>query len=59
MLAGCTMMKPQHAAAPVPAMTGATALGSVRGRAPDIHCAKVATRASSACHAHAINRGDA
>src|SRR5712672_490842 len=39
-----------HAAAPVPAMTGATALGSVRGRAPAIHCAKLATRASCPMH---------
>src|ERR1700751_229486 len=35
-----------HAAAPVPATTGATALGSVRGRAPEIHCAKLATKTS-------------
>src|ERR1700752_458534 len=35
-----------HAAAPVPATTGATALGSVRGRAPETHCAKLATRGS-------------
>src|ERR1700730_4030215 len=39
-----------HAAAPVPAMTGATALGNVRGRAPEIHCAKLATRASCPMH---------
>ena len=31
-----------QAAAPVPATTGATALGRVRGRAPSIHCATVA-----------------
>src|ERR1700744_3316905 len=35
-----------HAAAPVPATTGATALGSVRGRAPEIHCPKLATKTS-------------
>src|ERR1700745_3473850 len=39
-----------HAAAPVPATTGATALGSVRGRAPDIPCAKLATQASCLMH---------
>jgi len=39
--AGCA-----HPAAPVPAMTGATALGSVRGRAPETHCAKLATEAN-------------
>src|SRR5215475_15553909 len=39
-----------QAAAPVPATTGATALGSVRGRAPEIHCAKLATRASCPMH---------
>src|ERR1700722_3465734 len=39
-----------HAAGPVPAMTGAIALGSVRGRAPGIHCAKLATRASCPMH---------
>src|ERR1700730_5346620 len=39
-----------HAAAPVPARTGATALGNVRGRAPEIHCAKLATRASCPMH---------
>src|SRR6516165_8412288 len=38
-----------HAAAPVPAMTGATALGNVRGRAPSIHCAKLATIRIVAC----------
>jgi hypothetical protein len=32
-----------QAAAPVPAITGAMALGSVRGRAPAIHCARLAT----------------
>ena len=32
-----------QAAAPVPAITGAIALGSVRGRAPSTHCAKLAT----------------
>src|SRR4029077_3684603 len=30
-------------APPVPAMTGATAFGNVRGRAPSTHCAKLAT----------------
>src|SRR4051794_2387992 len=35
-----------HAAAPVPAITGDTALGSVRGRAPETHCPKLATTAS-------------
>src|SRR6516165_7535109 len=39
-----------HAAAPVPATTGATAFGSVRGRAPDTHWAKLATRASCPMH---------
>src|ERR1700712_669829 len=39
-----------QAAAPVPATTGATALGSVRGPAPAIHCAKLATRASCPMH---------
>src|SRR5690349_17416388 len=34
-----------QAAPPVPAITGATALGSVRGRAPSTHCAKLATSA--------------
>src|SRR5271167_3850648 len=38
-----------QAAAPVPAITGATAFGSVRGRAPSIHCAKVATSQIVAC----------
>src|SRR6185295_7912279 len=38
-----------QAAAPVPAITGATALGSVRGRAPSIHCAKLATSAIVPC----------
>src|SRR5690606_12711884 len=33
------------AAAPMPASTGAIALGRVRGRAPSIHCATVAMRA--------------
>ena len=32
-----------QAAAPVPAITGAIALGNVRGRAPSTHCAKLAT----------------
>src|SRR6185312_2202261 len=32
-----------HAAPPVPAITGAIALGKVRGRAPSTHCAKLAT----------------
>src|SRR6516164_6254569 len=35
-----------QAAPPVPAITGAMALGRVRGRAPAIHCAKLATRQS-------------
>ena len=35
-----------QAAPPVPAITGAMALGRVRGRAPAIHCAKLATRRS-------------
>src|ERR1700744_5756931 len=35
-----------QAAAPVPAITGAMAFGSVRGRAPAIHCARLATRRS-------------
>src|ERR1700747_1298038 len=39
-----------QAAAPVPATTGATALGRVRGRAPEIHCAKLATSASCPMH---------
>lgn len=39
---------PSHAAAPVPAITGATALGSVRGRAPSTHSAKLATGVSLA-----------
>ena len=33
---------PSQAAAPVPAITGAIALGRVRGRAPSIHCARLA-----------------
>src|ERR1700680_4871395 len=33
----------RQAAAPVPAITGAIALGSVRGRAPSTHWAKLAT----------------
>ena len=37
-----------QAAAPVPAMTGAIALGSVLGRAPSTHCAKLATSVSLA-----------
>src|ERR1700739_2629751 len=35
-----------HAAAPVPATTGATALGNVLGRAPEIHWEKLATEPS-------------
>src|SRR3954463_2103817 len=41
-----------HAAAPVPAITGATALGNVRGRAPSTHCARVATPVIVAWTAH-------
>ena len=37
-----------QAAAPVPAITGAIALGSVRGRAPSTHWAKLATSVSLA-----------
>ena len=37
------------AAAPVPATTGATAFGSVRGRAPSIHCLTLATSPIVAC----------
>lgn len=40
---------PSHAAAPVPAITGAKALGSVRGRAPSTHWVKLATGVSLAC----------
>src|ERR1700754_1057632 len=36
--ASCSQATP-----PVPAITGATAFGNVRGRAPSTHCAKLAT----------------
>src|SRR6476619_6749826 len=47
-----------HAAAPVPAMTGAMAFGRVRGRAPSTHCARLATTAIVARPGHrALPRG--
>src|SRR5690242_14415544 len=38
-----------HAAAPVPATTGATWLGSLRGRWPSIHCQKLPPTQIVAC----------
>src|SRR3954465_11581885 len=44
------MKESSYAATPVPATTGETAAGRVRGRAPASHCAGVATRGDSSSH---------